>query len=221
MPYNFNENTPPRDIVLGACQDIAVALKNYKLLKREKEINRKSGDFLFSISILSDGYNKMERRIRISINCSISNHKYDEGYYGHNLGYISNDNFMDWDLYGLANYKEAVTDIISRFKSYFLPLTERFLNDMDNLVTDVVEKGFYPDNEKIGYSITPAFLLRYGNKELLQCAAQKYYNSLYPQAKDNFKKTTIRLKDGIEPERSYAFNSLANTLVKEEIDIIY
>ncbi|MDU1890222.1 MAG: DUF4304 domain-containing protein [Dysgonomonas sp.] len=221
MAYTFDENTPPKDIVIAACQEITDSLDGYRFLKSKREIVKKVGEFLFTIYFQSNRYNEKGISTDIWVNCSIENMTFDECYYGHNLGTISHNNFTVWKLYGKDNYESSVDDIKRRLQNYFLPMTERFINDIDNLVTDVVDKGFYPDNETTGYVISPHFILRYGNLDLLTKAIQKDYDLSYPQAKKNFCKSVEALRKGEEPDSLYSFKSLAEAVVEYDLKIIY
>jgi hypothetical protein len=140
----------------------------------------------------------------LTVGCCIKNKKYNEIYFANNLGYISNTGYKEWELYGKNNYENSLKTIIQMIENIFLPLTERFTNDIEKLVLDIVEEGFYPDNEQMGYRTNIDFLKRYGNKELLQKSIQKYYDgyiSRHYEVHEKFKKILFELKDGKEIDR--------------------
>jgi hypothetical protein len=168
--YKYDESTPPKEITLGALEYIVKHLENsgYKFYKSKLEISKKINDFEFYIYIFGSDRNGKGYRVRITVSCGILNRKFDEMYFGNNLGYIAADGYREWELYGKENYVNSVKDIIQKLDNYFIPLTNRFTGDIENLVLDVVEKGFYPDNEQMGYRINIDFLKRYGNRELLE-----------------------------------------------------
>lgn len=221
--YSFDEKTPPKEIIIGACNELTSQLQNegYKFLKSQQNIVKREGGFIFSIHFQANRYNAKGESAEAWVSCSISNVRYDECYYGRNLGTISHINYTGWEFYGKENYEKSVSDILQRLQAFFIPLTHRFINDRDKLVLDVVDKGFYPDNETTGYEISTDFLLRYGNTELLQKAIQKYYDLCYPQAKANFKKSVLALSKGKEPDTLYAFWKLAEAVVEHNISISY
>ena len=221
--YSFDTNTPPKEIITGACNQIALRLQEdgYKFLKKQMNIVKRAGEYIFSIHFQASRYNLRGDSAEAWVKCSISNKKLDECYYSHNLGTISHINYTSWEFYGKENYEKSVNDILQRLQTFFIPLTHRFLYDTDKLVLDVVNKGFYPDNDVVGYEISVDFLLRYGNIKLLQQAIQKYYDLCYPQAKANFQKSVMALKNGKHPDALYAFWQLAEAVVQHNMAIIY
>jgi hypothetical protein len=221
IEYKFDENTPPKEIFFGACLVIASFLENrgYKFFKSKNKLIKKINDFEFSFSFWSSDSNGKGYRVRLTVNCCIKNKKYDEIYIGHNLGYISNIGYKEWELYGKNNYENSLKTIIQGIENNFLPLTERFMNDIENLVLDIVENGFYPNNEQMGYRINIDFLKRYGNNELLEKSIQKYYDtyiSRHYEVHEKFKKILSELKNGneIDPfvlrEDTYVVETIVN-----------
>jgi hypothetical protein len=104
-------------------------------------------------------------------------------------------------------------------------LTERFINDIENLVFDVVENGFYPNNEQMGYRINIDFLRRYGNRELLEKSIQKYYDSYisrHYEIHEKFKKILSELKNGNEIDQFVLRDDtyVVETIVKNNLNII-
>ena len=221
--YAFDENTPPKEIITAACCEIAGQLQpeGYKFLKSQMSIVKRVGELVFTVHFQSNRYNQRGESAEVWVSCSVENKKYNESYYGHNLGTISHMNFTGWEFYGEENYNRSVKDILQRLQTFFIPLTHRFVNDMDRLVLDVVDKGFYPDNETTGYAISAEFLLRYGNIGLVQKAIQKYYDLCHPQAKANFRKSVLVLKEERQPDALYAFWSLAEAVARHNINIVY
>jgi hypothetical protein len=224
IEYKYNENTPLKEIALSACEYIALHLENigYKFFKSKKEIIKNISDLEFKILFFSSDYNKKGYKARITVDCIIFNKKYDELYYGNNLGYIAAIGYKEWELYGKDNYGNSLNKIIHCFDKYFIPLTNRFIDDIDNLVLDVVNNGFYPNNKQVGYEINVDFLKRYGNKELLEKAIQKYYNSIsvHYEANKKFKKLLIDSKNGIEIEATNYFYKIIKAIAENNLNII-
>jgi hypothetical protein len=226
IEYKHNGNTHPKEIILSAFEFIAKYLENigYKFYKSKLEIINRTNDFEFYIHIFGSGSNGKGYRARITINCGIYNKKFDEGYFGNNLGYIAADGYREWELYGRENYENSVKDIIQKLDNYFIPLTNRFINGIDNLVLDVVENGFYPNNKQMGYRIDIDFLKRYGNKELLEKSIQKYYDShisKHYEIHEKFKKILYELKNGIEIDTYTLMDNtyIVKTIVENNLNI--
>jgi hypothetical protein len=224
--YRFDEETPPREIFLEACLTVASFLESngFKFLKSKKEIVKKIDDFEFLIAFWSSDSNGKGYRVRLSIGCSIKNKKHDERYFGNNLGYIANIGWREWELYGKDNYENSLKTIIDGIENSFLPLTERFTNDIENLVLDVVENGFYPNNRQVGYRTNIDFLSRYGNRELLEKSIQKYYDtyiSKHYEVHEKFKKVLFELKNGqeIDPFLLREDTQIVETIVSNNLDI--
>ncbi|MDR1315260.1 MAG: hypothetical protein LBK13_00180 [Spirochaetales bacterium] len=224
--YKYDESTPPKEITLGALEYIIKHLENsgYKFYKSKLEISKKINDFEFYIHIFGSDRNGKGYRTRITINCGIVNKKFDEGYFGNNLGYIAADGYREWELYGKENYANSVKDIIQKLDNYFIPVTNRFIDDIDDLVSDVVENGFYPNNKQMGYRINIDFLKRYGNRELLEKAIQKYYDSYiskHYEVHEKFKKILFELKSGqeIDPYVLSDNTYMAKTIVDNNLNI--
>ncbi|MDR1341229.1 MAG: hypothetical protein LBK58_14420 [Prevotellaceae bacterium] len=224
--YKYDGNTPPKEITLGALEYIVRHLENtgYKFYRSKLEISKKINDFEFYIHIYGSDRNGKGYRARITIDCGILNRKFDEWYFGHNLGYIAADGYREWELYGKENYVNSVKDIIQKLDNYFIPLTNRFTDDIDSLVLDVVENGFYPDNEQMGYRINMDFLKRYGNRELLEKSIQKYYDSYiskHYEVHEQFKKILFELKSGqkIDPYVLRDSRYVIETIVENNLNI--
>jgi hypothetical protein len=226
IAYKYNETTPPKEITLGALEHIVnhVEKSGYKFYKSKLEISKKINDFEFYLHIFGSDRNGKGYRVRITINCGIANRKFDETYFGNNLGYIAADGYKEWELYGKENYIASVKDIIQKLDNYFLPLTNRFINDIDNLVLDVVENGFYPGNKQMGYRTNIDFLKRYGSRELLQKSIQKYYDtyiSKHYEVHEKFKEILSALKSGqeIDPFTLRDDTDMAKTIAENNLDI--
>ena len=222
IEYKHNENTPPKEIIFSACEYIALHLENigYKFFKSKKEIIKTINDFEFRIVCYGSYSNKKGCEASLTVDCTISNKKYGEFYYRNDLPSIATIGYKKCELYGKDNYENSLNEIIQCFDNYFIPLTNRFVNDIDNLVLDVVDKGFYPNNKQIGYEINVDFLKRYGNKELLEKAIQKYYNSISVRYEANirFKKSLLDLKNGIE--NNIYFEDIIKAIVEYNLNII-
>jgi hypothetical protein len=224
IEYKHNENTPPREIILTALEFIEKYLKNngYKFYKSKMEIINRINDFEFNIAVYNSHRNGKGYRARITVNCIIKNNKYNELYSGHNLGHIAEDGFREWELYGKENYENSLNDIIQKVDNYFIPLTNRFINDIGNLVLDIAENGFYPNNKQMGYTINVPFLKRYGNRELLEKSIQKYYDSnisRHYEANIGFKELLSELKNGRKLENYEDRDYIIRTIVENNLNI--
>jgi hypothetical protein len=224
IEYKYNENTPPKEIILSALEYISKYFENsgYRFYKSKLEITNKTNDFIFNILAFGSSHNGKGYRARVTVNCCIENKKFDELYFGNNLGYISSEDFREWELYGKDNYENSLKDIIQKIENYFIPLTNRFKNDIDNLVLDVVNDGFYPNNKKMGYRINVYFLKRYGNNELLEKAIQKYYDnsiSKHYEANKGFKELLFEATDGRKLEPYEDRDYIIRTIVENKLNI--
>jgi hypothetical protein len=223
-----DENTPSNEIIFSAVKFIAKYLKNigYKSHKGRDgwNITSEIKDFEFNIYVFAVRGNRKGYKVCIRIDCIIYNKRFNEGYLGGSLGGISMDSKKEWELYGGDKYENSLKDIIQRLDNYFIPLTDRFINDIDNLVFDVVNNGFYPNNKQTGCRINTNFLKRYGNKELLEKAMQKYYDNYISkdyETHEKFKMFLFKFKNGTEfdPWLAGDLYVLIKTIVEDNLNI--
>ena len=221
IEYKHNEETPPKEILFSAIEYIVKQIEHrgFKFYKSKMEIIKRVQDIEFAILFWGSDSNGKGYRSRVTVNCSIKNRKFDEFYFG---GHLAEGCWKEWELYGKENYELSVKDIIQILDNYFLPLTERFVNDIDNLVNDVVEKGVYPNNEKEGYVISLDFLKRYGNIGQLEKAIQKYYDvdiSRYPVNNQRFKDVLLDIRNGKTREEFTPDIEIAQAIVENDLKI--
>ncbi|MDR1554575.1 MAG: hypothetical protein LBS39_00930 [Campylobacteraceae bacterium] len=221
VKYIYDETTPPKEIVFGACRDLALFLadKGYKFFKSKMEITKKINDFEFSVSFYTYSSNAKGRRARISVNCRIKNIKYNELYYANNLGYIADIGWNEWELYGKDNYEKSIKEIIYHLENRFLPLCDRFINDIKSLVLDVVNHGFYPNHSRIRYETSVDFLLRYGDVKLLEKSIQNYYDKLIPTRRRLFRTHLLCVKNGEELHPMDTEKTMFDAIIKYNLNI--
>lgn len=215
----------PREIFLNACKDIEAMLlpMGYKFVKSEHALIRKTKDFIFEIDFWSSSSNK-EGRVMMEAKCLIldRNSKCKECLFGDNLGYLSDDNFMDWNLCGETEYQTVIKDIVNRIKTFFIPLTERFINDLPQLVEDVVNVGFYPNRPVHPYGshyvITMSFLEKYATKKQLDTAIRKYIDLMSDVAKKNFQYNLSLYNEG-KDIKNRVFLPYIEAIVKNDLEI--
>lgn len=216
----------PREIFLNACKDIEAKLlpMGYKFIKSEHALIRKTKDFIFEIDFWSSSSNK-EGRVIMEVKCLILDRysKCKECLFGDNLGYFSDDNFMDWNLCGETEYQTVIKDIVNRIKTFFIPLTERFINDLPQLVEDVVNVGFYPNRPVHPYGshyvITMSFLEKYATKKQLDTAIQKYIDLMSDVEKKNFQYNLSLYNEGKDIKNG-VFLPYIEAIVKNDLEMV-
>ena len=124
--YSFNENTPPKEIIMSAMLEIADIMKDdgFKFLKSKSEIIKKTENFIFRIYSQSNSRNSKGERAAIYIHASVSDNKEETYFWGKTLA-LSNakQDVVQWELYGKKNYKQSLSEIKNIVLSHLLPFS--------------------------------------------------------------------------------------------------
>lgn len=206
MEYNFDENTPPKEIVTSVMSQIAERMTNdgFKFSKSKLEIKKKTPQFIFRIYSQSSRWNTRGETVEIYIHASVSDSKDDMFFWGGLLAFSNaKQDVRHWELYGRDNYKQSLQGIKEILSSRLLPFFKRFEYDLSNFIEEVTEKGFCAFGEiqvyDAAYTIPINFLSKYGIKEQMNRAFQNYIDRHeLDYVKSNMQKAIALLKEGKE-----------------------
>ena len=131
--------------------------------------------------------------MQLTVRCNIKQARSKTWICGNNLGYASCGKYMTWDVANPDERGQVIDDVTARLNASFISLAERFAGDLQPLVADIVEKGFFPNYE---YVTNVPFVLEYGTNEQARQSAQNYYNALLFAAKKNFQRALAEVRSG-------------------------